>query len=138
MLPSFRSEKVSWLCDGPGCICVSACALIWFGAPDRTGEVGLHRPRFEGPAFKALSPAEAARTYRRMLDGIVGYLEEMETPKPLIEAMVSTSSAEIQWFGFVKNDLRPPSFAEWTDASCGQFTNQEYDKEIELSANREK
>jgi hypothetical protein len=34
------------LCVGNAeCMCASACALIWFGAVDRWGTVGLHRPR---------------------------------------------------------------------------------------------
>jgi hypothetical protein len=28
------------------CVCASACALIWFGAPERYGTVGLHRPYY--------------------------------------------------------------------------------------------
>src|ERR1700730_12313618 len=131
LVTSWRTGKPD-LCDGPDCLCASSCALIWFGAPDLSGRIGLHRPRTEDPAFKALAPAEAAQAYRRMLDGIVRYLEEMETPNPLIEAMVSTSSAEIHWFEIETSGQRAPSFAEWVDASCGQFTTQESEKMIQL------
>jgi hypothetical protein len=132
---SYRTGSFE-LCDGPDCFCASSCALIWFGAPDRSGRIGLHRPRTEDPAFKALTPAEAARAYKRMQDGIVRYLEEMETPRPLIEAMVSTSSAEIRWFDDKVAGHRAPSFAEWVDASCGQFTTQETDKMMQLEVKR--
>jgi hypothetical protein len=132
---SYRTGDLA-LCDGPDCFCASSCALIWFGAPHRSGRIGLHRSRTEDPAFKALPAAEAARAYRRMLDGIVHYLEEMETQRPLIEAMVSTSSAEVRWFEIETSGARVPSFAEWIDASCGQFTTQESQKMIQLEVKR--
>jgi hypothetical protein len=55
------------LCYGnSGCMCASACALIWFGAVDRWGSVGLHRPHTDDPTFKTMSPSEASVAYRRM------------------------------------------------------------------------
>ena len=124
------------LCDGPNCHCASSCALIWFGAPERTGDIGLHRPRTDDPAFKVLSAADAASAYRRMLDEIVRYLQVMETPRPMIDAMVSTSSARICWVRWNDDKTaslwRAPSFAEWADAACGQFTNQETNTMIQL------
>ena len=119
--------------DSSECVCASACALIWFGAQDRFGTVGLHRPRTNDPTFKALSPAEASAVYRRMLDSVVRYLDEMEVPKQMIESMVATGSAEIRWVDSIKNRLeRPPSIAEWKDASCGSFTAQEENTLLEL------
>src|SRR5262249_8120296 len=50
-------------CRGTECVCASACALIWFGAVDRFGVVGLHRPRIDDPKFKSLPPADAAKMY---------------------------------------------------------------------------
>jgi hypothetical protein len=92
------------LCNGPDCVCASACALMWFGSVNRDGAVGLHRPRIDDPSFTALSPAEAARVYRRVLDDIARYMEEVDA----------------------KDNLeRPPSFAEWEDAVCGSFSKQE-------------
>lgn len=42
-------------------------------------------------------------------------------------AMVSTSSSEIRWIDDEKDNLiRPPSIAEWEDASCGSFTTEEW------------
>ncbi len=129
------------LCDGPNCHCASSCALIWFGAPERTGDIGLHRPRTDDPAFKVLSAADAASAYRRMLDEIVRYLQVMETPRPMIDAMVSTSSAEIRWVRWNDDKTaslwRAPSFAEWADAACGQFTNQETNTMIQLDIKKE-
>ena len=99
------------------------------------GVVGLHRPSTEEPAFKALPPAEASIIYRRKLGSITIYLDEMEVPKPMIDALVSTSSSEIQWVDGDKDGLvRPPSIAEWEDASCGSFTNEESSTYSALSA----
>jgi len=109
------------------CECASACALIWFGAVDRFGEVGLHRPRTTDPRFKAMPPADASVAYKRMLDEISRYLEEMEAPRAMIDAMIATSSAEIRWVNSLDHDglEQPPSIAEWTDASCGAVTKNE-------------
>jgi hypothetical protein len=51
----------------------------------------------------------------------------MEVPKPLIDSMVAIGSAEIEWVDSNRAFQRPPSFAEWVDASCGPFTKQESD-----------
>ena len=76
-------------------LCASSCALIAFGAPNRAGRIGLHRPSTDDPNFKTLAPSEAAKAYRQMLDEIIHYLEEMEAPRPAIDTMVATGSAEI-------------------------------------------
>lgn len=61
-----------------------------------------------------------------MLESVTRYLDEMEAPKPMIDAMVATGSAEIRWVEGDKDGLeRPPSIAEWEDASCGTFTINE-------------
>jgi len=120
------STITTTLCAGPDCVCASACALIWFGGVDRSGEVGLHRPRIDDPQFKSLSPTEATAVYRRTLEDIEAYLREMEIPRPIIDRMVATGSSEIQWVEAEKDHLeRPPSFAEWEDANCGTFTREE-------------
>ena len=125
-------ESGSTLCRGSKCICASACALIWFGGVKRLGIVGLHRPRINDPAFKALAPSEASAVYRRMLDSVTRYLDEMEVPNPLIDSMVATGSAEIEWVDSKRAFMRPPSFAEWFDASCRRSTRQESDPDKKL------
>jgi hypothetical protein len=120
-----NGQIVNW-CSGQECICASACALIWFGAVKREGEVGLHRPTTEDPSFRALSPADASKIYRQILGSVTTYLDEMEVPKPMADAMVSTSSSDIKWVDSDEAGLRsPPSIAEWEDASCGSFTSEE-------------
>jgi hypothetical protein len=113
-------------CEGDECICASACALIWFGAVDRTGTVGLHRPRISDPEFKSLPPAEAANVYRQVLHEMAQYLSEMEASRSIIDAMVGTGSSEIRWVDADRDRLQqPPSYAEWMQAICGQFSQQE-------------
>jgi hypothetical protein len=108
------------------CTCASACALIWFGAVDRVGSVGLHRPRTTDPYFRALDPSDGATTYRKALDGIQAYLDDMEVAKPVIELMTATGSADIKWVTAHKDGLeRPPSLAEWEDATCGSFSTDD-------------
>ena len=107
------------LCNDEDCVCASACALIWFGGVGRIGTVGLHRPRNSAPAFRQLSPADASSEYRQTLGDIVAYLDEMEVPKPIIQSMTATSSGDIRWVSDEDGLGRPPSIAEWEDASCG-------------------
>lgn len=125
-------------CEPPHqCVCASACALIWFGGVDRSGSVGLHRPRTDDPAFRSLGPKEAAETYGRALNSIRQYLDEMEVPKPLIEAMVATSSAHIKWVDHRDDGLqRPPSLAEWQDANCSAFSEKDSKLLSDLQAKR--
>jgi len=121
-------------CQGPECARESACALIWFGAVNRSGRVGLHRPRIDDPEFSNLAPAEATKVYRRVLDEIAKYLDDMEAPRSMIDAMVATNSADIRWVDADKDDLeRPPSIAEWADAACGYRTTEEKNAKEELS-----
>jgi hypothetical protein len=113
-------------CGSTGCVCASACALIWFGGVERLGIVGLHRPRFDDPDFASQPPEEATKLYRKVLNNIESYLEEMEVPRPIIPAMVATSSSEVRWVDAIDDQLsRPPSYAEWEDASCHEKYNPE-------------
>jgi hypothetical protein len=100
------------------CVCASACALIWFGAVERMGTVGLHRPRIDDPDFANSPPEEATKRYRRALSEMEAYLTDMEVPRPVLDAMLATSSGEIRWIDVNDSLARPPSYAEWEDASC--------------------
>ncbi len=119
---TFTSISHERECESGRCICASACAVMWFGAVDRGGSVGLHRPRTDDPYFRALGPTEGANAYRGALDSIRQYLDEMEVPKSMIEAMVATGSADIKWVDADDGLSRPPSLAEWEDATCGSFS----------------
>jgi len=108
-------------CRGQDCTCASTCGLIWFGAVERDGTVGSHRPYIDDPMFAGLPPAEASIRYRQMLDSVVSYLNEMEVPKSIIESMIATSSGDIRWVDAIDDGLdRPPSIAEWVGALCGR------------------
>lgn len=112
-------------CDSGTCICASACALVWFGAVEHLGTVGLHRPHTDDAAFKNLDPPAAAALYRQIIEGVRQYLDEMEVPRPMIDAMVATGSADIKWVTLDTGLSRPPSLAEWEDATCGSFSFEE-------------
>jgi hypothetical protein len=56
----------------------------------------------------------------------------MEVPRPVIEKMTSTGSAEVEWLEDDRSN-RPPSFTEWKDAACGHFTRAEEAAMDELS-----
>ena len=122
----FSDMGDGWRCKGPNCVCASACGLAWFGGTKRLRTVGLHRPRIDNPDFRGLAPAEAAKVYTAVLEQIRRYMMEMEAPRPTINAMVGTGSSEVQWIDADQDALsRPPSFAEWSDASCGMFFPQQ-------------
>jgi hypothetical protein len=60
-----------------------------------------------------------------------------QVPKQMIESMVATGSAEIRWVDAIEDKLeRPPSIAEWEDASCGTFTGQENNTMLHLRVRR--
>jgi hypothetical protein len=75
---------------------------------------------------KALDATKAAQAYREALNSIRQYMDTMEVPKPLIETMVATASADIKWVDAADDGLeRPPSLAEWEDATCGRLTAED-------------
>jgi hypothetical protein len=120
-----------WYCSGEECVCASACALIWFGGIDRGGGVGLHRPRSRDPKFGKLSPVDATTEYRRELERINAYLDEMEVPKTIIDSMVTTDFSDIRWvYSFLDGLVKPPSIAEWEEASCS--SNEKHDRCVHL------
>jgi hypothetical protein len=46
--------------------------------------------------------------------------KKCRVPKPMIDSMISISSSDILWVDDFADGLgRPPSIAEWEDASCG-------------------
>jgi hypothetical protein len=49
----------------------------------------------------------------------------METSKPMIDAIVGTSSTSVRWVTADSELQRAPSFAEWVDASCKPLSDEE-------------
>jgi hypothetical protein len=76
--------------------------------------------------------------YQSVLDEIARYMGEMEVPRPMIDGMVATASSEIRWVDYDHDGLsRPPSFAEWADASCGPLSPQEESTLVALRAQQD-
>jgi hypothetical protein len=100
---------------------------------ERNGEVWLHRPYTRDPTFKSLHPSEASVVYRRILETVTDYLDEMEVPRPMIDMMVGTGSSELRRVEDDDGLRHPPSFAEWAHASCGSFTAEERKTWYDLS-----
>jgi len=130
----FRENNLRYinteLCRGPGCICASACALIWFGGPSRDGRVGLHRPHFKDQAFARLPASEANKAYNAMLNLVTQYMTEMNVPRHAIDAMTATPSNEMIWVeasqvGTDRSLSRDPSYHEWVLSSCPSLLNAE-------------
>ena len=89
------------------------------------------------PRLKHSPPGQAATLYRQKLDNIMRYLDEMEVPKPVIDAMKTTGSADIRWVDDSAYGLeRAPSFAEWVDASCGRISADEEKALLKLGARK--
>jgi hypothetical protein len=83
--------------------------------------LGLHRPSLRSTSFANLPPDQASALYRSLLADVDRYLTAMEVPRMVIEAMIDTSSSDIQWIDpkmYEKSGIAP-SIAEWIDASCG-------------------
>jgi hypothetical protein len=64
----------------------------------------------------------------------------MEVPRPLVDTVVATSSADIRWVEVSADDNQleyPPSFIEWVDANCGSLTSEEQKTQLELMTRKE-
>jgi hypothetical protein len=119
-LNTFGFEKT--ICQGVDCNCASACALIWAAGIKRMGErIGLHRPSLRSTNFANLPPDRASVLYRLLLSDIDRYLTAMEVPRTFVDAMIDTSSSDIQWIDpeMPRRMEIVPSIAEWINASCG-------------------
>jgi hypothetical protein len=84
-----------------------------------------------------LSQIEDANVHRWVHDSIRQYLDEMETPEPIIQAMIKTNSADIIWADAYDDRLtRPPSLAEWEDSNCAGFSIKDQDELSRLQTKR--
>lgn len=122
-------------CFGPSCACASSCGLIWLGAINRTGTVGLHRPKITDPQFAVLPPGRASSAYREAMQRVSQYVDEMEAPRQLIDTMITTGSSDVRWLSAddsANQLVHPPSFEEWVNAACGSITAQEQKSRLAL------
>jgi hypothetical protein len=117
-----------WICKGTYCNCASACFLIWAAGIIREGNVlGLHRPTIQSTSFSSLPPDRASNLYLQLLADTAKYLNEMEIPHSLIEAMTNTSSGNMWWLSLRDAQALyvPFSIDEWLRAACGSFSPAE-------------
>lgn len=124
-----------YLCRGDKCSCSGVCALIWFGAVDREGAVGLHRPPHYDPIAARADPDVVSANYRSLMKNVEQYLEDMETPKSAIESIIQRSLADTYWLQPQFID-RPPSIVEWSARICGRETQEERDLSFKLFSKR--
>lgn len=102
--------------------CASACVLVLAGAVGRSveGPVQIHRPYRIEP--RALGYAAAQSVFRERNRRIGEYLDEMNVPRRLLDAMIAVppesarqlSAAELADFGLDRND---PVYEEEHDAA---------------------
>jgi hypothetical protein len=111
--------------------CGSACVFLLVAGTERgaVGPVRMHRPFFDQTAFSNLSPDEAVKEYKKLLDGSRQYLVEMGMPTNLVDSMYTKGSDEVfemqgmEWTEQVgKTD---PAHYEIIRASCGRLNPKE-------------
>ncbi|MCC0006755.1 MAG: hypothetical protein H6876_01340 [Hyphomicrobiaceae bacterium] len=77
-----------------GCVCFSACSLIWAAGVQRGGDyVYMHRPYFKKQLDDPFS-RQSIQAYRSAFDLTRDYLHEMNVPEMVIEKMLATSSVK--------------------------------------------
>ncbi len=120
-----------------GMSCVSACVLVLVGAPDRMIDeeargIGLHRPHFPAEQFSQLNSDKAEAAQKEAMRAVGLYLEDMEVPDKMTEAIMATRSASVKMlsgpelvsdYGF---EFRSPGYEEWLIAKCGTLSDQEW------------
>jgi hypothetical protein len=117
------------ICRGQTCHCAAACFLIWAAGIKRSGNaIGLQRPSTHSAEFAGLSPDRATALYRLLVKDIGEFLTKMEVPRPFIEAMTNTSSAQIRWLDFDEGQSMEdvPSTSEWLNAACPKDATYTY------------
>lgn len=106
--------------------CVSACFFIYVAAPMRLADprtLGIHRPYIDPSRMNALSPSQAEALQRKVLREARRYLEDLDVPTNLIDAMFQRASSEIYWLSILDVDQqlgrRPPWYEQFLIARCG-------------------
>jgi len=126
-LASFAPEARRQICAASArldrsanCTCASACFLIWAGGVERSGnDIHIHRISYDRDYYGALSPNDAAVKYQEALETVRAYLNEMEIPDSIFEAMVKMPSYTTAILKEANYLAWPPSFGEWLTAKCG-------------------
>jgi hypothetical protein len=86
-----------------GAQCASACVFVLLGGVQRLveGTIGLHRPY---STDMTSSSDEAAKKYRSMRAKVLSYLQEMNIPDRLLDAMNAVGPQRIRWLSGSKNE----------------------------------
>lgn len=111
------------------CTCASACFLIWAGGFSRSGnDIHIHRIAFDSDYFGSLPPSSASSEYRRGLEGVHRYLQDMEIPESIYERMVRMPSYATEQLDYntVSFMTWPPSIGEWIKARCGNINSANF------------
>ena len=83
-------------CPTPGCICASACFVIWAGGIARYGSgLGIHRPSFDPSYFSSLELGVAEQRYQAAFNALEIYLAEVGVPDKYRRQLVEVPSWEI-------------------------------------------
>jgi hypothetical protein len=116
------------VCEGPRCICASACFLVWAGGYSRDGEVlGIHSPSIKSTSFSELPADRASKLYRELISDIGRYLEDVDIPRKFRDLMSDTSSNDMRWLTSKEAEAltNPSSIWTWIAASCEVMSKQE-------------
>lgn len=118
----------------PGASCESACVFLLAGATQRSvkGRIGIHRPYSLVTGY--ISPAIAQANYAKIQAKSKKFLEEMNLPSALYEAMVRTppedmrylSDREVAAFGLDAADPVEQEVSNSYHAGKYGLTKQEY------------
>jgi hypothetical protein len=95
----FRREKAS-LQVKDNDVCLSACVLVLAGAVERpisrSAKVGIHRPYLETTSQGSMTADQVRSAYRTMLQGMRGYLREMNVSEKLADDMLATEPEKMR------------------------------------------
>ncbi len=112
--------------------CSSACVFIFAGGVKRSwksGEVGLHRPRFTGSSYGALSAPHAERAYGKLEKHSRDFMRRMDIPNEIIERIFRTRSSDIDYLtnneAFFKLRWTAPYFDELLVSRCGALSAED-------------
>lgn len=112
--------------------CASACFFIFATAARREASprrLGIHRPYLSPEQMMSLSPREAENVQREILRISRAYLEDLQVPTSLIDAMFQRASTEVHWLSRAEFEQqlgrRPPWYEQFLIARCG------FDKALE-------
>jgi len=134
------------VCNGPDCLCGSACFAIWAGGIRKSGyALGLHRPTLREQSLAGMSPQEAQAAFAEAVRQARAYFAEMEIPTFYVEKMFDTPRENIYVVGDDTSDIAwkqdfmgmmdyAPSIKERVEASCRPSTLADTMEKFTLSA----